>query len=567
VKAPYDLSVFLQTLRCRGELAVVNSTVDPYLEIPEIHRRVVAQNGPALLFTSVKGSQFAVATNLFGTQSRLLIACGEDIQTRIEQIVHNFPPSLSSLWSYRKLGTRRAFFPTLPRNEISPPNLEKIPFLTSSPDDGGAFLTLPLVYTESLDGRSKNLGMYRIQRHSQTTAGLHWQLGKGGGFHYAQAEKNQSPLPVTIFLGGPPALTLSAIAPLPENVSEVLLASFLLNDRLRTTKIPHHPHALFDDCECALLGYANPYERKLEGPFGDHYGYVDTAHPYPVFHCTKIVHKKNAIIPATVVGKPLQEDAAIGTFLQSLLKTFIPLLIPGILDLFSYQETGFHPLTAIRVNERYRKESVTIALRLLGEGQLSFTKVLFVLNDSVPLDNFKLLLPHLLERCLAEDILVLPTTPSDTLDMTGPTREVGSKVIFFASAHPKRSLPVSLSLLPLPVKHQAVFTPGCLLIDGPSYEELLCPESLLSALSSWPLTVLVDDVSSITSPLEFLWQTFTRFEPARDIYGHKEIQRNGVVFSGPILIDARMKPPYQQFITSDPFTQELVTARWHEYFS
>ena len=482
------------------------------------------------------------------------------------------PLSLASLWKRRflfKLGTKEVRNAPVARRHLKP-GLSQIPFITCWPDDGGSFLTLPLVYTESPSGKGSNLGMYRIQRFDETTTGLHWQIAKGGGYHFFESEAKDQDLPVTIFLGGSPALILSAIAPLPENVPELLLASLLEKSKIGLFRPKEARLPLIAECDAALVGYARTGERRLEGPFGDHYGYQNPALPFPVFHCTDIYHRDNAIIPATVVGRPLQEDAWIGGALERLLMPALCLCIPGLKDLHTFPETGFHPLAAARVSERYEKEAFSTALRLLGEGQLSLTKILLVTDQPVRLDKIREVLPVILERLRpAEDIHVFAYTAIDTLDMTGPAPNRGSKAVFIATGEARRNLPDRV-LRPLSTKlrHAIPYTPGCLVVDGLPYADLPDPSSILEGLIEWPLVILVDDAPLCTSSdVEFLWQACTRFEPGRDLYAKETcIRRNGVSYTFPILIDARVKPGYPQPLTAAPATVDLVTRRWHEYF-
>lgn len=580
---PRSLFSYISRLRECGELVEISAPVDPFLELAEIHRRVVSSHGPAILFSNVKGSLFPVVTNLFSSKRRLQLAFGEDIEDRVDQILSlitsGLPPSALKLWHQRnillpllKLGTKQRSTAPVLNHSLTPPNLNQIPFIKCWPDDGGSFLTLPLVYTESPSGFGGNLGMYRIQRFDETSTGLHWQIAKGGGYHFKDSEERGKDLPVTIFLGGPPALIISAIAPLPENVSELLLCSFLLKEKLDLCKRQDYALPFIAECDAALVGVARAGERQLEGPFGDHYGYQSPALPFPVFHCSHIFHRTGAIIPATVVGRPLQEDAYIGQFVQKLLKPFISLLIPSVKDLYTYPETGFHPLAAARVSERYEKESLSTALRLLGEGQLSLTKILLVTDQAIQIDDISSLLTTVLERvCPEEDLIILSYTSHDTLDMTGPKPNRGSKAIFIGTGEKRRQLPSELCReLPRIIKHAIPYCPGCLVIDGPSYNDLPDAQSILALeeFASWPLLILVDCAQSCcSSRTEFLWQAFTRFEPARDIYAKtKAIRRNGVSFSFPLLIDARIKPSYPAPLVPAPKTVDLVDRRWHEYF-
>ena len=260
--------------------------------------------------------------------------------------------------------------------------LDRLPAITSWPEDGGPFITLPLVYTTHPDRHGHNLGMYRMQVHDARSTGMHWQIGKGGGYHYAVAEARQQSLPVTVFLGGPPALILSAIAPLPENVPELMLASLIAGERLPQVH-GQGPHPLVASAEFALMGEVPPGVRRPEGPFGDHYGYYSLQHDYPVFTVQRMAHRADAIYPATVVGKPRQEDFFIGDLLQELLSPLFPLVMPAVEQLWSYGETGYHSLAAAVVKQRYAREAMASAFRILGEGQLSLTKFLLVTDRRV----------------------------------------------------------------------------------------------------------------------------------------------------------------------------------------
>src|SRR6266542_4698742 len=278
-----NLRTFIDLLSRENQLITVNVEVDPYLEIAEIHRRVIARGGPALLFKRVKQSKYPVVTNLFGTEQRLDLAFGPKPKTIVNELVHVAeslsPPRGSELWKHRslafdllKLGTRRTTRAPVAQVLDKPARLDRLPTLTTWQEDGGPFITLPLVYTENPLTRKHNLGVYRLQVHDAATTGLHWQIQKGGGFHYHEAERLEQSLPVTVILGGPPALILSAVAPLPENVPELMLASLLAGRRLDLCPGPG-PHPLVASAEFALVGRVPPRVRRPEGPFGDHYGY------------------------------------------------------------------------------------------------------------------------------------------------------------------------------------------------------------------------------------------------------------------------------------------------------
>jgi UbiD family decarboxylase len=579
-----DLRAFISRLRSDRDLVVVESTVDPKLEVAEIHRRVIASGGPALLFTRVEGSDFPLVTNLFGTAERAAMAFGSRptklVQRTAEFVRRSLPPTFGSLWAARdlvaaglRLGTRSVATGPVREVENSDVDLGRLPTLTSWPEDGGPFLTLPLVYTEDPDGAGHNLGVYRMQVHDNLATGMHWQIGKGGGFHYARAVARGHALPVTVFLGGPPALILAAVAPLPENVPELVLASLLAGRRLRQCRGPG-PHPLLADAEFALSGSVRAGESMPEGPFGDHYGYYSLRHDYPVFRVEHLSHRRDAIYPATVVGKPRQEDFFIGDLLQELLSPLFPLVMPAVEALWSYGETGYHSLAAAVVRQRYRREAMATAFRILGEGQLSLTKFLLVTDRSVDLRDFRRTLEHVLERTRPEtDLYLFSNVSMDTLDYTGPEVNLGSKGVLLGLGEPVRTLPREFLATELPpgVGEVRVFCGGCVVVGGPTFaDDPEMPVRLAAhpAFAEWPLVVLSDDpVRAAASPINFLWTTFTRFEPAADIHAARtEVRRNHLAYTAPIVVDARMKPPYPDELFCDPEIADLVTRRWREYF-
>ena len=352
--------------------------------------------------------------------------------------------------------------------------LERLPVLTCWPEDGGPFVTLPLVYTTHPEGKGSNLAMYRLHVHDARTTGMHWQIGKGGGFHYQVAEARGQALPATVFLGGPPALILAAIAPLPENVPEMMLASLIAGQRLPQVPGPNgHPHPLVATAEFALMGDVPPQVRRPEGPFGDHYGYYSLRHDYPEFRIAQIAHRHDAIYPATVVGKPRQEDFYIGDLLQNLLSPLFPLVMPAVERLWSYGETGYHSLAAAVVKQRYKREAMASAFRILGEGQLSLTKFLFLTDRAVNLADFRATLEHVLARTDPRaDLYVFSNLSMDTLDYTGPTVNEGSKGVWLGLGDPVRELPrVYAPSQPPPaeVADVRVFCGGCLVVEGLPY--------------------------------------------------------------------------------------------------
>ena len=580
-----NLRLFLDLLRRENDLVVIDAEVDPHLELAEIHRRVIAQGGPALLFKNVKGSRYPVVTNMFGTARRIELAFGPKPERLVRDAVHAFealmPPRPRELWKHRtlalealKLGTRTTRRAPVAEVIDEPARLNELPVLTTWQEDGGAFFTLPLVYTESPSSGKHNLGMYRLQRFDARTTGIHWQIHKGGGFHHNEAERSGQPLPVTVFLGGPPALILAAIAPLPEDVPELVLASVLAGDRLKTLAADNNgrPHRLIAEAEFALSGSVPANVRRPEGPFGDHYGYYSLTHDFPVFDVKRVYHRKDAIYPATVVGKPRQEDFFIGDYLQNLLSPLFPLVMPGVRDLWSYGETGFHSLTAAVVRDRYRREALAHGFRILGEGQLSLTKFLLLIDKPQDLRDFRSTFEHLLARFQPEtDLFIFANVSMDTLDYSGGKLNEGSKAIMLGLGDAVRDLKREFtSDPPAGIERAEVFCGGCLVVQGVSYAddpELAQRLARDSSIDGWQLVVIHDDAKVACSPADFLWATWTRFDPASDIYARSvTIKRNHPVYEGAVVIDARMKPSYpaELFVRDD--IDRLVDRRWQDYF-
>lgn len=581
-----NLRTFIDVLRRASEIIEVTAEVDPYLEIAEIHRRVIEEQGKALLFRRVKGSAFPVVTNLFGTARRIELAFGAEPLAFVKRIVEAaeqlLPPKLGKLWQFRDLARSAARLglrtvrhaPVLERRQPEV-DLEKLPLLQLWHEDGGPFLTLPLVYTESPTTGKHNLGIYRMQRYDKTTTGMHWQIGKGGGFHYYEAEHNGSGLPVTAFVGGPPALILAAAAPLPEGIPELMLASLLSGGKLSTAKNPlgDGRHRLLAEAEFAICGHVPPHERKPEGPFGDHYGYYSLAHDYPVFYADAVFHRKDAIYPATVVGKPRQEDFYIGDFLQELLSPLFPLVMPAVRDLWSYGETGFHSLAAAVVQERYGREALSAGFRILGEGQLALTKFLLLTDTPRDLRDFKALFEHILERAdWKRDLHIFSQTAFDTLDYASGKINFGSKAILMGVGEAKRELTTQFNgALPHGIIAAEPFCRGCLVVEGTGYEEdkeLAQRVARDDTFRDWQVIVIHDSVKFARSTEKFLWATWTRFDPASDISAREiDTKNNHIGYTAPVVIDARMKPWYPGEVEPREDIVDLVDRRWNEYFS
>ncbi len=590
-----NLRSFLDALRVRGDLVQIDAEVDARLELPEIHRRVIAANGPALLFKKIKGKSFPVVCNMFGTRARVDLAFGEEAKEFVRRVAslpeELLPPSVRKIWGLRDLGLKAARIgfkvssraPVL-AHQIPGADLTRLPATTSWSKDGGPFLTLPLVNTPSIGGmggKPENLGMYRVQIFEPGEAGMHFQIGKGAGFHLFEAEKAGKALPVNVYLGGPPAMILSAIAPLPENVPELLLASLLQNSRLRRCKLPAQPELNgIAEAEFCLAGFIPPGVRRPEGPFGDHYGYYSWVHDFPVFRPKAIYHREDAIFPCTVVGKPRQEDFYLGDYLTELLSPLFPVVMPAVRELWSYGESGYHALAAAVIRERYGRESLSSVFRILGEGQLALTKFLIAIDKPIPLREFSKVLTHVLERVdWRKDLMVFAETSMDTLDYAGPDLNKGSKGVILGLGDPLRILPKEWrgEVGDRRVRDVRVFCPGCLVIEVPPYQEsagsndpvdLMAELAALPAFKDWPFIVAVDDAKRTTrNEPSFIWTAFTRFNPQTDLHAARtRLGRNKVEYEGPVVLDARMKPWYPEELFCDEETSKLVDRRWKEYF-
>ncbi len=585
---------FVNLLRERNELLEIREEVDPYLELAEIQRRVVAKKGPALLFTNVKGCRFPVATNLYGSESRIRLVFGEkplEFVKRVADFAKNaIPPKPSKLWEYRdlaftafRLGLRwvhprilRSRVPIL-ENVQTPPDTRILPQFVSWPKDGGPFITLPLVYTEGPKNGKPNLGMYRIQLHDPTTVGMHIQIHRGGGFHYYEAEQAGQSLPAQVVVGGPPSLTIAAVAPLPEEIPETVLASLLSGEKIRMTRNPKvSPLPLFADADFTLVGKIPPYKRKPEGPFGDHYGYYALQHEYPVLELDSILYREDAIWPATVVGRPPQEDHYIAEFLQDLLSPVFPIVMPQVKSVWAYEESGVHSLAAGIVKERYPREAFAGALRILGEGQLSLTKVLMITDEPINLKDFRKTFRTVLERFdPGTDLYIFSQISQDTLDYTSGTVNRGSKAVFLGTGEKKWKLEEKYPSSPGQLKGEfrdkrfhnpRFYLPGVLLLQSSLYQkEDGVPQALLKeeCIQDCLFVILTDDSEdAVKSDHDFIWYVFTRFEPAGDIYSNFHVHRNHIVHKQPLVIDARIKTWFPPLTQPDPVIAERVEKRF-----
>lgn len=583
-----DLRSFLKQLEDEGELVRVPVEVDPDQDITIIQHRVLAKAGPALLFEKVKSSPYRLVSNLYGTPRRVELAFGRppaEIGAELVRIAERLmPPTLSAAWAERaalwhlsKARLRAVRGGPILETCQTPPRLDLLPVLKCWPLDGGPFFTLPLVHTVDPRTGAGNLGIYRLQRFDATSTGMHWQIEKGGGFHFRTACALGQSLPVSVILGGPPALTLAAIAPLPEGIDERLLAALIMGRPLDVIRRPRTGHRIPASAEFVLEGSVTAGDMRQEGPFGDHLGHYSHSAPFPVFRVDRMLARRDAIYPATVVGKPPQEDYFIGVALQEMVLPLLKLMKPAISDLWAYPETGFHPLAVISVRERYGREGLKHALGLLGEGQMSLTKIMIVVGHDVDARDFRQVSRAVWQNLDAADGLhLLAPTAQDTLDFTGPAMNTGSKLILLATSGerpPRRTQPplppppaseVHSSILGLAAVGEAFLVAQV----GKEADKAAVREALArhEATREYLFHVLVSADVPLDDPRLILWGWFTRFDPHADLYpARSEAVGNRLVLHFPITIDATWKPGYRLPVAFDPDHQRRVEQDWARY--
>ena len=576
-----SLSEFLSHLERRGDLLRVSREVDWAHEVTEIACREAKAEGPALLFEKVRGSQFPLAVNVLAARRRIEAAIGRtpaSVGAELEEILHAVPPKrLGDLWKLRgSFGRVMAMRPRLlgkgpaQARELGA-DLGALPNLQLWPKDGGRFVTFGLVLTQHPATRARNLGIYRMHVYDERTTGMHWQIGKGGGFHYHEAEKRDQPLEVAVSVGADPATLLSAVAPLPEGIDELAFAGFLRGSPTRLARGRALAMPVPADAEFVLEGAVLPRERREEGPFGDHFGHYSHAAPFPVFQLRAITCRTRPIYQASVVGKPPQEDKFMGEAVQEFFTGVLKVIHPEVRDLWAYFEAGFHNLLAVAVENRFAKEAKKTALGLLGTGQLSLTKVVVLVDADVnPRDRravFEAIARHFDP---AEDLLLLPGVPLDTLDFTSYTMNLGSKMVLDAQTKPGHAPGGVPAEAPDPRAWEPEVTGHRLAWGGllavqvrsegrPVIERLIQrPEyagiKLIAAVSA---DVPLDDDELL------LWGVFTRFDCARDVVP-AAVERRGAwqTCRGPLGIDATWKTGYPEPVANRPEVVAAVDGWW-----
>ena len=594
-----SLEACLLDLERTGQLLRIKEQVDPYLLMAAIHLRVFEQKGPAILFENVKGSKYRAASNIFGTLERSQFIF-RDTLPQVKQLIDiKIDPTAAIKNPLKSLAALPAALNALPnKNPISKPvlfeeiNISDLPLIHHWSMDGGAFVTLPQVYTEDADkpgiGHS-NLGMYRIQLNGNDyilnkEVGLHYQLHRGIGVHQTKANKKGLPLKVSCFVGGPPAHSVAAVMPLPEGMSEMNFAGVLAGKRFGYTY--KDGFCISTDADFVITGEVFPGENKPEGPFGDHLGYYSLQHPFPVMKVHKVFARKNAIWAFTVVGRPPQEDTSFGQLIHSMTGSAVSNEIPGLKEVHAVDAAGVHPLLLAIGSERYTPylqnkkpaEILTIANHILGTGQLSLAKFVFITAD----DSNQLSTHHvpayfkfLLERIdLTSDIHFYTKTTMDTLDYSGENLNAGSKVVIAAYGDVKRSLAKSVpnEIQQLNVNAKLVL-PGIIALDATLLNTQALQEklkgqgaNLLNKLGVVMLILTENPIWMAEDSNNFLWACFTRTNPSHDMEGVDSfIEQKHWGSNGPLIFDATIKKHHAPPVEKNAAIEKKVDAILAKY--
>jgi len=588
----------IDDLAATGRLVRIEAEVDPFLEAAEIQRRVYAAGGPAVYFANLKGCRFPAVSNLFGTIERTRFLFRDTLR-RVEQLIRlKTDPGEAMKRPWEAFSALPAAWHMRPKFVGHGPALEhettvdQLPPIVSWPDDGGPFVTLPQVYTEHPEApgwRRSNLGMYRVQLGGNNYAtnrevGLHYQIHRGIGVHHTAARRRGEPLRASVWIGGPPAMAVAAVMPLPEALPELAFAGALGGRRIPLVRspagIPLHAEADF-----VITGTIDPTRTLPEGPFGDHLGYYAKVHDFPVLTIENVYHRTGAIWPFTVVGRPPQEDTSFGAFIHELTGPVIPTVIPGVHGVHAVDAAGVHPLLLAMGSERYTpyaelrrpQELLTQANAILGQGQMSLAKYLLIAakDDDPQLDlhDAAAFFSHVLRRIdWRRDLHFQTQTTIDTLDYSGTGLNEGSKVVWAAVGPPIRELPTTLPNDPSELRLGDLFRdprmalPGVLVVTGPTYKDydavgIFCSRfTPADPINHWPLIVVVDDAEFATRTLSnFLWTTFTRSNPATDVHGIVDFtEHKHWGCRGSLVIDARAKPHHAPPLVEDPAVARRV---------
>jgi len=592
--AQRDFRGHLAALQANGELHRTNVEIDPALELTEVSTRALKEGKPALLVERPKGSEIPLVVNHFASSRRIELALGRHPDQIGEELIgfldRAFPPTLKSLLEGRR--TLKKLFNSRPKNVHSgdsqqvrmPPDLDRLPIQICWPKDGGRFITYGQVVTYDPGDGKRNIGIYRLHVYDKSTTGMHWQIQKGGGFHYFQSEKKGKDLELAVALGTDPALTLATVAALPEGFDEAMFAGFLQGRRVEFTQGRTVSIFVPASAEFVLEGLVPPRERRMEGPFGDHFGHYSDAAEFPVFHVRAITHRRNPIYPAIVVGKPPMEDKFLGDATQQILGPLVKLIHKEVKSLWAYYEAGFHNLLVVSIEERYAKEAMKTALGLMGTGQLSLTKCLVTVSAGIDVRDWHAVLHEIREQFEPHfDFIMIPKVPLDTLDFTSYKMNLGSKMIIDATKKRRaagasgsgdreasKKTPESGKLRSALMESDARIRDANLIDDtlllvktasgGRELMEKLVKDPRLEGI---PVLAVVSDDVDIYRQESYIWGIFTRFDCERDVF-FTENKLVGIspIYRGVMGIDATWKPGYPAPLVMSDEIVRRVDEKW-----
>lgn len=598
-----NLKQFLEVLKKENELLVIEETINPELEATEIAQRALLQDKPALLFTNVNGSKFPLLMNTYASDKRVELALqkdpeklGSELLSFAEELI---PPKPLKLIKQKSM--LRRILSTLPKNRkgISQEQnlqvrLNDLPIIKSWPEDGGRFITLPQVFTYDPRNGKRNVGMYRMQVFDDSTTGMHWQIQKGGGFHYFQSEKLNRDFEVAVALGTDPAMLFATIAALPENIDEAIFAGFLRGSRTAFTNAKTLSIKVPANAEFILEGIVPSNFRRMEGPFGDHFGHYSAAAEFPIFQIKAITCAKNPIYPATIVGIPPMEDKFLGDATQKILGPLIKLIHPEISSLWAYYEAGFHNLLVVSVDERYHKEAAKTALSIMGEGQLSLTKCVVLVDSNINPRDFKAVLNEIRKNFDPHyDFIMIPKVPLDTLDFTSFKMNLGSKMVIDATDSKMRNAEFGMRnerfgvlRAEFGVRNQINHEKIKSILKSISWDvidfnlventllavkvknngrEILDKLVTLESLKDIKIIVMVSEDVNIHNQEKLIWGIFTRFDAERDIiFSEQKLIGISPVYKGTMGIDATWKEGYPAPLIMNHEIIKLVDTKWHK---
>jgi len=597
------LREYLQVLERNGELHRTRVEIDPALELTEVSTRALREGKPALLVEQPKGSTIPLAMNHFASPRRIELALsrhpdqiGEEL---IQFLERAFPPTLRALLDNKPIVKR--FFNARPRmvssgisqEVVDHPDLDALPVQVCWPMDGGRFITYGQTITQDPRNGKRNIGIYRMHVFDRSTTGMHWQIQKGGGFHFYQAEKLGKEFELAVALGTDPALLLATVAPLPEGIDEAMFAGYLQNKRVEFVKGKTISLGVPASAEFILEGIVPAKERRMEGPFGDHFGHYSAAAEFPVFHIKAMTHRRNPVYPAIVVGKPPMEDKFLGDATQQMLGPLVKLIHKEVRNLWAYYEAGFHNLLAVAIEQRYQKESMKAALGLMGTDQLSLTKCMVTVSAGVDVRDWHAVLKEIRENFDPHyDFIMIPRVPLDTLDFTSYRMNLGSKMIIDATRKGGRGSGLEVTEKSFEFQASSLRSLDRRIIDVNLVENTLLlvkvdtpvsnhlqPETsnlkpqtgreILQKLVVFPefsklkmIAVVSPDVD-IHDRESYIWGVFTRFDCERDVvFTESKLVGISPVYKGVMGIDATWKLGYPEPLAMPEEIVKRVDAKW-----